>query len=54
MIIEGQLYCRGSGGVLARAISEEEAREELERIHSSTCADNDVSLYRRLQRQGYY
>lgn len=53
-LIEGQLYYRGSGGILAPAISEEEGKVELERIHESTCADNDISLYRRIQRQGYF
>lgn len=54
MIIEGQLYYQGSGGILATAISEAESKEQLKQIHDSTCADNDISLYRRIQRQCYY
>lgn len=31
-----------------------EANEELQRVHELLCGINDVSLYRRLHRQGYY
>lgn len=44
MIIKGQLYYRGSGGILTLAISEEESKEELKRIHDSTCVDNNKPL----------
>lgn len=47
-IIEGQLYYRDNGGILARAILKDDANAELEYIHGSTCADNDISLYRRV------
>uniref|UniRef100_A0A2N9ID84 Integrase catalytic domain-containing protein n=1 Tax=Fagus sylvatica TaxID=28930 RepID=A0A2N9ID84_FAGSY len=43
------------GGVLARCISLEEAKERLPKIHETTCGDGGaVSLYRRLQRLGYF
>uniref|UniRef100_A0A2N9H380 Integrase catalytic domain-containing protein n=1 Tax=Fagus sylvatica TaxID=28930 RepID=A0A2N9H380_FAGSY len=43
------------GGVLARCISLEEAKERLTKIHETTCGDGGaVSLYRRLQRLGYF
>lgn len=48
------VYYQGSGGILATAISEAESKEQLKQIHDSTCADNDISLYRRIQRQCYY
>lgn len=48
------MYYQGSGGILARAISKDEAKAELERIHWSTCTDNDISLYRHEQRQRFY
>lgn len=50
----GKLYYRGSGGVLARAISKAEAKTELEHVYDLCCRDNDISLYRRLQKRGYY
>lgn len=50
----GELYYRGNRGVLARAISKTEAKTKLERVQDLCCGDNDISLYRRLQRRGYY
>uniref|UniRef100_A0A2N9GBJ4 Integrase catalytic domain-containing protein n=1 Tax=Fagus sylvatica TaxID=28930 RepID=A0A2N9GBJ4_FAGSY len=46
----GDLYRRLSGGVLARCISIEEAKEKLPEVHEKTCGDGGaISLYRRLQ-----
>uniref|UniRef100_A0A2N9GD42 RNA-directed DNA polymerase n=1 Tax=Fagus sylvatica TaxID=28930 RepID=A0A2N9GD42_FAGSY len=43
------------GGVLARCISLEEAKERLPKIHETTCGDGGtISLYHRLQRLGYF
>uniref|UniRef100_A0A2N9I5B2 Integrase catalytic domain-containing protein n=1 Tax=Fagus sylvatica TaxID=28930 RepID=A0A2N9I5B2_FAGSY len=54
-LISGDLYRRLPGGVLARCISLEEAKERLTKIHETTCGDGGaVSLYRRLQRLGYF
>uniref|UniRef100_A0A2N9GIL0 RNA-directed DNA polymerase n=1 Tax=Fagus sylvatica TaxID=28930 RepID=A0A2N9GIL0_FAGSY len=54
-LISGDLYRRLPGGVLARCISLEEAKERLPKIHETTCGDGGaVSLYRRLQRLGYF
>lgn len=47
----GELYFRGSGGVLARAISKAEAKEELKRVHNLYCGDNNITIYRRLQKR---
>jgi hypothetical protein len=49
-LISGDLYRRLSGGVLARCISIEKAKEKLLEVHEKTCGDGGVvSLYRRLQ-----
>lgn len=40
-IIEGELYYRGCGGILARAISDDEAKTELEHVHGLTFANNE-------------
>lgn len=49
-IVNNESYYQGGGGVIARALSTVEAKEELELIHELSCGDNDVSLYRHLQR----
>uniref|UniRef100_A0A2N9H0B8 Integrase catalytic domain-containing protein n=1 Tax=Fagus sylvatica TaxID=28930 RepID=A0A2N9H0B8_FAGSY len=54
-LISGDLYRRLPGGVLARCISIEEAKEKLPEVHEKTCGDGGaISLYRRLQRLGYF
>uniref|UniRef100_A0A2N9FQR3 RNA-directed DNA polymerase n=1 Tax=Fagus sylvatica TaxID=28930 RepID=A0A2N9FQR3_FAGSY len=54
-LISGDLYRRLPGGVLARCISLEEAKERLPEVHEKTCGDGGaISLYRRLQRLGYF
>uniref|UniRef100_A0A2N9H6K5 Integrase catalytic domain-containing protein n=1 Tax=Fagus sylvatica TaxID=28930 RepID=A0A2N9H6K5_FAGSY len=54
-LISGDLYRRLPGGVLARCISLEEAKERLPKIHETTYGDGGaISLYRRLQRLGYF
>jgi hypothetical protein len=54
-LISGDLYRRLPGGVLARCISIEEAKERLPEVHEKTCGDGGaISLYRRLQRLGYF
>ncbi|KAI8537663.1 hypothetical protein RHMOL_Rhmol09G0041700 [Rhododendron molle] len=51
-IYQGVLYYRGSGGLLARCIGEEEAKIKVQEVHEQSCGTGDISLYRRLQRQG--
>lgn len=46
MTVNDELYYRGGGGVMARALSIAEAKEELQRVHELSRGDNDVSLYR--------
>uniref|UniRef100_A0A2N9I4R3 Integrase catalytic domain-containing protein n=2 Tax=Pentapetalae TaxID=1437201 RepID=A0A2N9I4R3_FAGSY len=54
-LISGELYRRLPGGVLARCISIQEAKRKLIEVHEKTCeAEGGISLYRRLQRLGYY
>jgi hypothetical protein len=54
-LISGDLYRRLPGGVLARCISMQEAKKKLLEVHEKTCGDGGaVSLYRRLQRLGYF
>ncbi|CAL5396957.1 unnamed protein product [Camellia sinensis] len=53
-IYQGVLYYRGPGGLLARCIDLTEAKTKLEGVHNRSCGTGDMSLYRRLQRQGYY
>ncbi|KAF7130878.1 hypothetical protein RHSIM_Rhsim10G0096500 [Rhododendron simsii] len=53
-IYQGVLYYRGSGRLLAVCIGEEEAKVKIQEVHERYCGTGDVSLYRRLQRQGYY
>lgn len=36
---------RGSGGVLARAVSKAEAKEEYKCLDDLYCGDNDINLY---------
>ncbi|XP_004289598.1 PREDICTED: uncharacterized protein LOC101312495 [Fragaria vesca subsp. vesca] len=50
-----ELYRRLSGGILARCIDEGEAQRRLKEIHGTICGvEHVVSLYRRLERKGYY
>lgn len=51
MVINSELYFRDSSGVLARALSLTEAKEEMQRIHFISSGENNLNLYRRLQRQ---
>jgi ribonuclease HI len=54
-LISGELYRRLPGGILARCISIQEAKRKLAEIHEKTCeGGGEISLYRRLQRLGYY
>jgi ribonuclease HI len=54
-LISEDLYRRLPGGVLARCISVKEAKKKLLEVHKKTYGDGGViSLYRRLQRLGYF
>lgn len=52
ILINGELYHRGTGGVLIRALSQTEAKDELHQIHDLLCGENEIILYRHMQRQG--
>ncbi|CAL9019486.1 unnamed protein product [Prunus brigantina] len=54
-IIFGELYRRLPGGILTRCIGTIEAQVKLQEVHEVTCnLEPIISLYRRLQRKGYY
>ncbi|BFG25056.1 hypothetical protein CerSpe_113300 [Prunus speciosa] len=54
-IIFGELYRRLPGGILTRCIGITEAQRRLQEVHDATCSlEPVISLYRRLQRKGYY
>uniref|UniRef100_A0A2N9IR83 Integrase catalytic domain-containing protein n=1 Tax=Fagus sylvatica TaxID=28930 RepID=A0A2N9IR83_FAGSY len=55
VLIVGDLYRRLPGGVLARCVNLQEAAKKLTEVHDRSCEFRDgVSLYRRLQRLGYF
>uniref|UniRef100_A0A2N9J1X6 RNA-directed DNA polymerase n=1 Tax=Fagus sylvatica TaxID=28930 RepID=A0A2N9J1X6_FAGSY len=55
VLIAGGLYRRLPGGVLARCVNLQEAAKKLIEVHEKCCEFRDgVSLYRRLQRLGYF
>ena len=54
-LIEGELYRRLPGGILSRCINEKEWKLKLEELHTQACGIAEkISLYRRMQRMGYY
>ena len=54
-LVRGGLYRRMPGGVLSRCVGQEEAQRKLKEVHDKTCGScGEVSLYRRLQRAGFY
>ena len=54
-LVKEELYRRMPCGVLSRCVGLEEAQRKLKEIHDKTCGScEEVSLYRRLQRAGFY
>ena len=54
-LIEGELYRRLPGGILSRCINKKEGKLRLEELHTQACGTAEkISLYRRMQRIGYY
>ena len=54
-LIEGELYKRLLGGILSRCINEKEGKLKLEELHNQVCGVVEkISLFRRMQRMGYY
>ncbi|XP_023907966.1 uncharacterized protein LOC112019680 [Quercus suber] len=54
-LIEGELYRRQPGGILSKCINEKEGKLRLEELHTQVCETSEkISLYRRMQRMGYY
>ena len=54
-LVAGELYRKFSGGVLARCLGLSESGKRLREVHEKSCGSSGtVSLYRHLQRSGYY
>ena len=54
-LMAGELYKKLPGGVLARCLNPSESTKRLKEVHEKSCGlRGSVSLYRRLQRLGYY
>jgi len=50
-----ELYIKLPGGVLAICLSPDESTKRLKEVHEKSCGSSGpISLYRRLQRLGYY
>ena len=54
-LVKEELYRRMLGGVLSRCVGQKEAQRKLKEIHHKTYEScEEVSLYHRLQRAGFY
>ena len=54
-LMAGELYKKLPGGVLARCLSPGKSTKRLKEVHEKSCGpSSSISLYRRLQRLGYY
>ena len=55
VLMVGELYKKLPGGVLARCLSPGESTKRLKEVYEKSCGPSgSVSLYRCLQRLGYY
>ena len=55
VLMKGELYCKMLGGILSRCAGHEETQRKLTEVHGRTCGFcGEISLYRRLQRVGFY
>ena len=54
-LVRGESYRKMPGGVLSRCVGQKEAHRKLKKVHDKACGScGEVSLYRRLQRAGFY
>ncbi|XP_075644429.1 uncharacterized protein LOC142615578 [Castanea sativa] len=54
-LVGGELYRRMLGGILSRCVGKKKAQRKLKEMHEKTCGScGKISLYRRLQRAGFY
>ena len=54
-LVRGEPYRRMPGGVLSKCVRQEEAQRKLKEVHDKTCRScGEVSLYRKLQKVGFY
>ena len=55
ILVKGELYHRMLEGILSRCVGYEEAQRKLKEVHGRTYGFYyEISLYRRLQRAGFY
>ena len=55
VLVREELYRRMPGGVLSRCVRQEKAQRKLKEVYDKTYGScGEVSLYRRLQRAGFY
>ena len=55
VLMKGELYCKMPGGILSRFVEHEEVQRKLKEVHNRTYGFcGEISLYRRLQRVGFY
>lgn len=54
-LMKEELYHRMRGGILSKCVGHEEVQRKLKEVHGRTCRScSEISLYRRLQRAGFY
>ena len=55
ILVKGELYRRMPEGIFSRCVGHKEAQRKLKEVHGKTCRFYcKISLYRRLQRTGFY
>ena len=55
ILMKGELYRRVPKGILSRCVGHEKAQRKLREVHGRTYGFYDeISLYHRLQRTGFY
>ena len=55
ILVKGELYRRMPEGIFSRCVGHKEAQRKLKEVHGRTCRFYyKISLYRRLQRKGFY
>jgi len=54
-LVKGELYRKMPGGILSRCVGQEKAQRKLKEVHDITYGFcEEIRLYRRLQRAGFY
>ena len=54
-LVKGELYRKMPGGILSRCVGQEKVQRNLKEVHDRTYGFcEEIRLYRRLQRAGFY